>query len=326
MTDAQRETKKTGLAQEVSPFSLLTIAKFVARSIPSRTPFIPNFKTIIYMTPSDTLPISSSIEEQVFHRTRLLVGSERLSRLHKARVILFGVGGVGSWCAESLVRSGIRHLTIVDSDRVAISNVNRQLPATLSTVGRVKVEVLKERLLSLNPEAQIDARQEIYDAQTSASFHLDEYDVIIDAIDSLAEKAHLILAATATRALFVSSMGAALKMDPTRIGVAEFWKVKGCPLARALRGKFKRNKTFPSRKFLTVFSDELLPNLGQDEIMQPETKAIPVGEGRTDLSDHDWNAKKAQINGTVAHITAIFGFTLAGVVVQEICKEKSQKP
>lgn len=271
------------------------------------------------MTPSDILPTAAITEEQIFHRTRLLIGTKRLERLQNARVILFGVGGVGSWCAESLVRSGIRHLTLVDSDRVAISNINRQLPATLPNVGRVKVDVLKERLLTINPEAKIDARQEIYDADTSASFRLDNYDVIIDAIDSLAEKAHLILTATATQALFVSSMGAALKMDPTRIGVAEFWKVKGCPLARALRNKFKRNKTYPSRKFRAVFSDELLPNLGENEITEGEAKAAPVGEGRSDLIGHDWNAKKAQINGTMAHITAIFGFTLAGIVVEEIC-------
>lgn len=270
------------------------------------------------MTTQDT-------ERQVLHRTRLLMGTERLERLQNARVILFGVGGVGSWCAESLVRSGVRHLTLVDSDRVAISNVNRQLPATLPNVGRVKVDILKERLLTINPAAEIDARQEIYDAETSASFQLDTYDVIIDAIDSLAEKAHLILTATATKALFVSSMGAALKMDPTRIGVAEFWKVKGCPLARALRGKFKRSKTYPSKKFRAVFSDELIPNLGEDEITEGEAKATPVGEGRTDLMGHDWNAKKAQINGTVSHITAIFGFTLAGIVVNEICGEKGQK-
>ncbi len=263
----------------------------------------------------------SATEQQVFHRTRLLVGDAALERIHRTRVILFGVGGVGSWCAESLVRSGVQQLTLVDSDCVSITNVNRQLPATLPNVGRVKVEALRERLLTINPDAQITARQEIYNADNAESFHLDTYDVIIDAIDSLAEKAHLLLTASRTDALLVSSMGAALKMDPSRIAVAEFWKAEGCPLARALRNKFKRAKTFPAKKFRVVYSNELLPNLGAEvcSAINPDAQPTPATtEGRTDLADHDWNAKKAQINGAMVHITAIFGFTLAGIVLNDL--------
>lgn len=263
----------------------------------------------------------SATEQQVFHRTRLLVGDAALERIHRTRVILFGVGGVGSWCAESLVRSGVQQLTLVDSDCVSITNVNRQLPATLPNVGRVKVEALRERLLTINPDAQITARQEIYNADNAESFHLDTYDVIIDAIDSLAEKAHLLLTASRTDALLVSSMGAALKMDPSRIAVAEFWKAEGCPLARALRNKFKRAKTFPAKKFRVVYSNELLPNLGAEvcSAIDPDAQPTPAAtEGRTDLADHNWNAKKAQINGAMVHITAIFGFTLAGIVLNDL--------
>ena len=157
----------------------------------------------------------SEREQQIFHRTRLLVGDQVLHCIGDLRVILFGVGGVGSWCAESLVRSGVRRLTLVDSDRVSITNVNRQMPATVPTVGRVKVEVVRERLLAINPDAEIRAVQDIYCAENAETFALDTYDVIIDAIDSPAEKAHLILRATQTSALFVSSMGAALKRDPS---------------------------------------------------------------------------------------------------------------
>ena len=127
------------------------------------------------------------------------------------RVIIFGVGGVGSWCAESLIRSGIRHLTIVDSDRVCITNINRQLMATARTVGQVKVDVLKERLLSINPKADITALQQIFTEETADSFDIGSYDYIIDAIDSLKDKALLIMMATRTKARFYSSMGAALK-------------------------------------------------------------------------------------------------------------------
>ena len=221
-----------------------------------------------------------------------------MDRIAQQRVIIFGVGGVGSWCAESLVRSGIIHLTIVDFDRVDATNINRQLMATTQTIGRVKVEALKERLLTINPYAQINALQEAFTPESASNFSLEEYDYIIDAIDSLPNKALLILMATQTTATLFSSMGAALKLGPGRIKTAEFWKVTGDPLARALRNRFKRNKTFPKRKFQCVYSDQLLENKKHSDT---ESKA----------------------NGTIAHITAIFGFTLAGLVIQEILKTAS---
>ena len=268
-----------------------------------------------------------TLEQQIFHRSRLLMGDAPLQRLHDIRVILFGVGGVGSWCAESLVRSGVKHLTIVDSDRVNISNVNRQLMATTQTVRQVKVEVLKERLLSINPEAEITAIQDIYNAENSESFRLNEYDVIIDAIDSLAEKVHLLLTASRTDALLYSSMGAALKMDPTRIQVAEFMKVRGCPLGRALRKKMKHQKVRPAKKFLCVYSDEVLPNLGEADVDGYEptiAESTTTQEGREDLLSHNWNERKAQINGTMSHITAMFGFMLAGLIVEHFYKSETE--
>lgn len=238
-----------------------------------------------------------------FERTELLIGSDAMRRMNAARVILLGVGGVGSWCAESLIRSGIRHLTLVDSDRVSETNINRQLPATTLTVGEAKVDVLKKRLLEINPEAEITAVEGMYNAETAISFQLDSYDYILDAIDSLEEKTHLIRTATQTDAVFFSSMGAALKMDPSRIRTTEFWKVQGCPLAAALRRKLKKGE-LPGKKFVCVFSDEVLDNRG----------ALP--DAAPPLSG--WDARKARINGTLAHITAIFGFTLAGLVVKDI--------
>ena len=230
-----------------------------------------------------------------------------MKHIAQKRVIVFGVGGVGSWCAESLVRSGIRQLTIVDSDRVCITNINRQLMATTKTVGQVKVEALKERLLTINPKAEITALQQIFSAETADSFQLETYDYIIDAIDSLKDKTTLILLACQTKAKLFSSMGAALKLDPTRIKVT----------------KFKKDKVFPKRKFLCVYSDELLKNLGQnstcgtEQCMCPKAKS---GPGDQRLLNHEWCSSKAQINGTLAHITAIFGFMLAGLVIQDATK------
>ena len=271
------------------------------------------------------------------------MGDEAMSRVAEKRVIIFGVGGVGSWCAESLIRSGIKYLTIVDSDRVCITNINRQLMATTKTVGQVKVDALKERLLTINPSAEITALQQIFTAETAESFELDTYDYIIDAIDSLKDKALLILKATSLPpirgdkrgAQFYSSMGAALKLDPTRIKTAEFWKVQGDPLARALRKRFKRDGQYPKRKFQCVFSDELLENKGHNATCGTETSAKRLsthgaqecmcpkaknGPGNPNLLNHEWCSSKAQINGTLAHITAIFGFMLAGLVLQDAIK------
>ena len=237
------------------------------------------------------------MDSAIFRRNELLLGGETMERIAQKRVIIFGVGGVGSWCAESLVRSGISRLTIVDSDRVSVTNINRQLMATTKTVGQVKVDALKERLLSINPKAEITALQQVFSEETAESFQLDTYDYIIDAIDSLKDKATLILLACQQHAKLFSSMGAALKLDPTRIKVTEFWKVKGDPLARALRNRFKKDKTFPKRKFLCIYSDELLKN------------QMPV-----DPEDRG--------NGSIVHITAIFGLMLAGLVVQDITNQK----
>ena len=265
-----------------------------------------------------------AIGQAIFRRTELLLGDETMRRLDEQRVIIFGVGGVGSWCAESLVRSGIRRLTIVDSDRVCITNINRQLMATTKTVGQVKVDALRERLLSINPSAEITALQKIFTEETAADFALDSYDFIVDAIDSLKDKVLLIEMACRTKATFFSSMGAALKMDPTRIRVTEFWKVEGDPLARALRHRFKHLKRRPARKFLCVYSDELLENKGHNASCGTEKCVCPkakTGPGNPALLNHEWCSQKAQINGTLAHVTAIFGFTLAGLVVKTVAIE-----
>lgn len=195
--------------------------------------------------------------DNIFDRTALLLGKDGLERLRDSRIIVLGVGGVGSWAAECLIRTGVGHLTIVDPDMVSATNINRQLMATTATVGKPKAEVLKDRLLEINPEAEIKVRTESFTPESAHTFNLQSYDYVIDAIDSLKDKAELILLATSVGVPLLSSMGAALKLDPTRIHVAEFWDVKGCPLARALRQRFKRNKTYPKTKFKCVYSDEL---------------------------------------------------------------------
>ena len=243
------------------------------------------------------------ITDPRFNRLRLLLGDETLSQIMQKRVIVFGVGGVGSWCAESLVRSGICDITLVDADKVCITNINRQLLATTSTIDGVKVDVMKRRLLDINPSAQVTALEKRYDDSSANEFNLNDYDYVIDAIDSLADKALLIRNACDSTATLFASMGAALKTDSSRIATAEFWKVQGCPLAAALRRRFKKSKQLPSRKFRCVYSDEVFPNRG----------------GEID-NDGSMTFNKVSINGTLAHTTAIFGLKLAELVINDILK------
>lgn len=245
----------------------------------------------------------------VFSRSERLLGSDVMSILARTRVIVFGVGGVGSWTAEALARTGVGHLTIVDADRVSPTNINRQAEADRNTIGEVKVSAMKDRLLAVAPGIDVETLEIEYNDETAGSFDLESYDFIIDAIDSLSAKALLIRNASAARhPLLFSSMGAALKLDPTKISVAEFWKVEGCPLAAALRRRFRKSGEFPRRKFRCVYSPELLSNKG-DVIDNDPAKAF----------------NKVAVNGSLCHITAIFGMTLAGLVIGNIVST-SQKP
>ena len=226
---------------------------------------------------------------EVFSRSEALLGAERMLRLRTIRVIIFGVGGVGSVCAEALVRTGLTHLTIIDDDTVQPSNLNRQLMATQPVLGQPKVNVLRERLLSINPEAEIEARCERVNCQWLDEHSLDGYDFVIDAIDSVADKTDLIIRASRVRGAKVySSMGAALRFDPTQIRTAEFWDIKGDALARALRERMKRIGLKPYKKIRCVYSLE--------------------------------QAQQCETRGSLMPVTATFGCSLAALVIQEIRK------
>lgn len=224
----------------------------------------------------------------MFSRTIQAIGEEAFARLQSVRVILFGVGGVGGWCAEALVRTGVQHLTIVDFDTVAPSNLNRQVVATAENIGRTKVEEMRARLLSICPQADITALPLRYDTDTADRFDFNQYDYVLDAIDSLDCKMLLIRRATLSTATLFSSMGAARKYDPAQIEVAEFWKVHGCPLARALRTRMKKAEMLPAKKFLCAF----LPEISAD-------------------------------GGTLAPVVGTFGFRLAAEVVKDILQNNT---
>lgn len=222
-----------------------------------------------------------------FERTIQLLGQQAFELLQNTRVILFGVGGVGGWCAEALVRTGLGHLTIVDFDKVSPSNINRQVVATRENIGKSKVEEMRKRLITICPDADVVAIDKRYSAETASDFDFSQYDYVIDAIDSVDDKMLLIYNATCNLSPvtchLISSMGAARKTDISQIRVSEFWKVEGCPLARALRTKMKKSGLLPQRKFQCVWSPEI-------------------------SSD----------SGTLASVVGVFGMCLTNLVIQDI--------
>ena len=225
--------------------------------------------------------------DDIFSRSEALLGTQAMDALRTKNVIIFGVGGVGSLAAEALIRTGLTHLTIVDDDLVQASNINRQLPATTLTVGRPKVEVLRERLLTIHPEAEIIARCERVNEEWLNVNGLDEYDYVIDAIDSVAEKTDLILRASRVRGCKVfSSMGAALRFDPTQVRIAELFDVKGDALAKAVRARMKKLDLHPNKKIRCVYSLE--------------------------------QAQRCETRGSLMQVTAVFGCTLASLIIRDL--------
>ncbi|NLB62930.1 MAG: tRNA threonylcarbamoyladenosine dehydratase, partial [Fibrobacter sp.] len=185
-------------------------------------------------------------------RLAILVGESGIARLAQLQVAVFGVGGVGSWAAEALARSGVGHISLVDSDVVCATNINRQLPADYTTIGQPKVQVLAQRLRNINPQAKIQAIQAFYSAENHQDFQISIFDYIIDAIDSVPSKLHMLQEAHAQKVPIFSSMGAANKFDPTQIRHASIWKTSVCPLAKKIRYEL-RQRHF-SGDFICVYS------------------------------------------------------------------------
>ncbi|HNY30591.1 MAG TPA: tRNA threonylcarbamoyladenosine dehydratase [Fibrobacteria bacterium] len=250
----------------------------------------------------------------VFHRLELLVGSSVVRRLQGSRAIVFGVGGVGSWCAEALVRNGLGAVTVVDSDTVCVTNVNRQLQATTGTVGQSKVDLLAQRLRSIHPRCQVEAHQAVYEKATRDRFELPSYDYVVDAIDSYTHKLDLIEHAWEVGATLVSSMGAACRVDSTAVRTTSVWNARKDPFARIVR-KGLRKRGF-SGDFQVVYSEE-------DPLPPTETTSVACGTHQcfcphdADSDRKDWCETKLVINGSAVHVTAAFGMALAGLVLQD---------
>lgn len=230
--------------------------------------------------------------EHPFSRTELLIGSTALRTLQTKRVAVFGVGGVGSYAVEALARSGVGHLVLVDHDSISLTNLNRQMHALQSTLGQAKVLVMKQRIKEINPQAQVDIHQIFFTAEQSALLFQNQYDYIIDAVDTVAAKVELAVQATARKIPLISSMGAGNKLDPTLFQVADIYSTSVCPLARVMRRELRARNI---SELKTVFS--------------PESPAQTVlGEtGRP-------------IPGSISFVPSVAGLIAAGEVIKDLIK------
>lgn len=238
-----------------------------------------------------------------FSRTELLLGKEGMERLYSARVAIFGIGGVGGHCVEALARSGIGEFDLIDNDDVSLTNLNRQLVATCDTIGRSKVEVMKERILSINPNAVVHLHQRFFLPENADEFKFEKYDYVVDAVDTVSAKIELILKSQAAGTPVISSMGAGNKLDPTAFEVADIYKTSVCPLARVMRRELKKRGV---KNLKVVYSKE--------EALTPK------------FYDEDGNLIEAEKKGTagrcapgsIAFVPSVAGLILAGEVIKDI--------
>jgi tRNA threonylcarbamoyladenosine dehydratase len=266
----------------------------------------------------------NDLYQNIIHRSEMVLGTSAMEKLSRTRVIIFGVGGVGSWCAESLVRTGLNNLTIVDSDIICPTNINRQVQATSLNIGKSKVEELAVRLRSINPGAEITALHAAYDEASYSEFKLSSYDFVIDAIDSLRNKVSLLEQCVAGGITVYSSMGAGARNDPSRIKIDLIANTKNCPLARRVRKMLRDRNVFAD--ILCVYSDEIPVDPAVETLCGTGDCACVYDRDNfceeNESGAVDWCSMKRQINGALVHITAIFGFMLAGLVIESIAKGK----
>lgn len=254
-----------------------------------------------------------------FDRAARLLGDEGIARLAASTVSVFGVGGVGSFAAEALVRSGVGRVILCDYDRICVTNVNRQLHAMKGTLGKPKVEIMAERLRLINPDAVIETRAEFYAAETSARLLVPEPDVVIDAIDNIAAKMHLIATCVRDRLRIVSAMGAAARLDPTAVRVADLSQTKIDPFARDLRRNLRAKHGLDCSKrtgVWAVFSEEP-PQPPQSLAYDDGAFRCVCPGGMNGVNDCE---HKNRVEGSVAFVPSVFGMTMASVAVKLLCK------
>lgn len=238
--------------------------------------------------------------KEQFARTGLLLGEDAMEKLEKSRVAVFGIGGVGGHVVEALVRSGVGAIDIIDNDTVSVTNLNRQLIATWDTVGRDKVSVMKERILSINPDCRVTSHQCFYLPETAEQFNFYEYDYVVDAVDTVAAKISLVMECQAKEVPIISSMGAGNKLDPAAFEVADIYKTSVCPLAKVMRRELKKRGV---KKLKVVYSKE--------EALRPcEEVGAKFPEPVT----------KRVLPGSTAFVPSVAGLIIASEVIKDLVK------
>ena len=244
-----------------------------------------------------------------FSRTQLLLGPEAMEKLKNARVAVFGIGGVGGYVCEALVRSGVGAFDLVDDDKVCLTNLNRQLYATRKTVGQYKVDVAKERIADINPDAIVRTYKTFYGPETAGEFDFTQYDYVIDAIDTVTGKIALVEQAKAANVPIISSMGAGNKMDPTAFRVTDIYKTSVCPLAKVMRSALKKRKI---KSLKVVYSKELPLTPIDDTAISCRTHCIcPPGTARK-------CTQRRQVPGSNAFVPSTVGLIIAGEVIKDL--------
>ena len=246
-----------------------------------------------------------------FSRTELLLGKDAMEKLRGSRVAVFGIGGVGGYVCEALVRSGVGAFDLIDDDKVCLTNLNRQIIATRSTVGKYKTEVMKERMLDINPEVQVETHQCFFLPENADAFPFEEYDYVVDAVDTVTAKLELVMKCKEKNVPIISSMGAGNKLDASQFRVADIYKTKVCPLAKVMRRELKKRGV---KKLKVVYSEEQPIRPVDDMAISCRTHCIcPPGAAHKCTERRD-------IPGSVAFVPSVAGLIIAGEVVKDLIR------
>lgn len=244
-----------------------------------------------------------------FSRTELLIGEEAIDRLKKSRVAVFGVGGVGGYVCEALVRSGIEAFDLIDNDDVCLTNINRQIIATRDTVGRYKTEVMKERMLSINPDVKVTEHRCFFLPENADEFDFNKYDYVVDAVDTVTAKLEIIMRAKDANVPVISAMGAGNKMDPTKFVVTDIYKTSGDPLAKVMRKELKKRNI---KSLKVVYSSEL-PISPREEVIDKYKESNDVSPDIEHISQ-----TRRQTPGSISFVPSVAGLIIAGEVIKDI--------
>lgn len=244
-----------------------------------------------------------------FARSQLLLGQDNMERLSQAKVAIFGIGGVGGYVAEALARTGVGSFVLVDDDKVCLTNINRQIIATRKTVGQYKAEVMRDRILEINPDAEVEVRKCFYLPENAQEFDFSEYSYIVDAVDTVTAKLEIIMRAKESKVPVISSMGAGNKLDPIKFQVADIYKTSMCPLAKVMRHECKKRGI---KKLKVVYSTEKPTRPVEDMSISCRTNCIcPPDAGHKCTERRD-------IPGSVAFVPSVAGLIVAGEVIKDL--------